>query len=396
MSCIERTVEDVQKLIHHAKLTEDELLPVTQTLEFSPEYGEASQEMVMMEVDPTLLSTMKQGDSIVLRGDPEAGVVLCTNNKTYEVREAETSNSLVLVPQLALPSKDSTGERTLENCQVCSIHYKYLELRPCKPRVEKLQQVLEEHPYSGPQEDDLTDTSKGKKYAWNDLLNRVQCSEEELDQALRDLEAYHIYGFWQILEFDYRFKVVSHILQLIETKSWALDCVPYKESVEILSELEPRAVMVQCFEYYLAPTDNENESGDALYTLQDDKICRLCAEVLLKSADKYNLNEFLSIWQQSVPEGLTTNMSQLEGLALVDRSGSADAISYFPVSSLPSGIQERFNCLFETREKWSIEEIRPYIMDLTGEKTPVNALLTKYARASTSNGIKYYSGRHAR
>lgn len=45
-------------------------------------------------------------------------------------------------------------------------------------------------------------------------------------------------------------------------------------------------------------------SDDFLYSLQDDKVCRLCAEVLLKSADKYNLNEFLSIWQQSVPEGM--------------------------------------------------------------------------------------------
>lgn len=47
-------------------------------------------------------------------------------------------------------------------------------------------------------------------------------------------------------------------------------------------------------------------SGDPLYTLQDDKVCRLCAEVLLKSADKYNLSEFLSIWQQSVPEGMNS------------------------------------------------------------------------------------------
>ena len=44
-------------------------------------------------------------------------------------------------------------------------------------------------------------------------------------------------------------------------------------------------------------------AGDELYTLNDDKICRLCAEVLLKPAGKFNLSEFLTIWQQSVPEG---------------------------------------------------------------------------------------------
>lgn len=68
-------------------------------------------------------------------------------------------------------------------------------------------------------------------------------------------------GFWQLLEFEYRFKVVSHILQLIETKSWDLDCVPYRESIEYLSELEPQTVMTQCFEYYLSPVNKENETG---------------------------------------------------------------------------------------------------------------------------------------
>lgn len=59
---LDRTLEDVKKLIHHAKLTEDELLPVTQTLEFSPEFGEASEEVVVMEVDQALLTTIVQGD----------------------------------------------------------------------------------------------------------------------------------------------------------------------------------------------------------------------------------------------------------------------------------------------------------------------------------------------
>lgn len=59
--------------------------------------------------------------------------------------------------------------------------------------------------------------------------------------------------------------------------------------------------------------------------------------------------------------GLTTSLRQLEGLALVDRSSSSDAISYFPVTNLPLDIQDRFNTLFATRDKWTFEEIRPYI-----------------------------------
>lgn len=395
MTCIGRTVEDVKKLIHHAKLTEGELLPVTQTLEFTPDFGEDRDSTVLLELDAKLFETLKEGESGVLRGDPEDGAVFCTKGKTYEVREAETSNSLVLVPQLSFAdSLEKSGERKIQNSQVCGIHYTYLELRPCKPRIQKLRVLLAERPYSGP--DAQEEEGDGQKYCWNDLLDRIQCSEEELDKALLEMEAYHLYGFWQVLEFDYRFKVVSHILNLIEEKSLPLDGIPRISTIKVLSELEPRPVITQCFDYYLKPTGVDTDDGDSFYTLIDDKICRICAEVLLKPAGKFNLSEFLSIWQQSVPEGLTTNLSQLEGLALVDRSSTPEVISHFPVSSMPQDIHERFSYLFETRERWTLDEIRPYVMDLAGEKTPVNAILTKYARASTQNGIKYYSGKHAR
>ncbi|XP_068246946.1 sister chromatid cohesion protein DCC1 isoform X1 [Palaemon carinicauda] len=391
MSCIDRSVDDVKKLIHHAKLTNDELLPVTQTLEFTENYGEGGGKTLLFEANSELLETLKKGDRLIFRGDPEAGAVLCTKNKTYEVRDAETSNSLVLLPEFTFSdSMQAEGERSLINRRVKAIHHSYLEVRPCKPRLQKLRQMLNERPFNGDQE------MEGERYCLNDLLDRVQCSEEELDQALLDVEAYHLYGFWQILDFDYRFKVVSDILNLIETNKWPLDNVPRIATIRVLSESEPRAVISQCFEYYLKPTGNITDEGDELYTLNDDKVCRLCAEVLLKPAGKFNLNDFLTIWQQSVPEGLTTNLAQLEGIALVDRSCTPEIISHFPACNLTEDIQERFAFLFETKDKWTFDEIRPYIEDLATNATPVSALLTKYARASTKDGIKYYTGRHVK
>ncbi|KAK7075134.1 Sister chromatid cohesion protein DCC1 [Halocaridina rubra] len=395
MSCIGRSVEDVQKLIHHAKLTEDELMPLTQTLEFGKEFGEDSSKTLLMEVESSLLENLKRGDKLILRGDPDAGAVLCTRDKTFEVREAETSNSMVLLPMISLPgSMEAKGDRLLFHHEVQAIHHTYLEVRTCKPRLQKLHQMLNERPFCGNENQD--ENMEGERYSLDDLLNCVQCSEEELERALHDIEAYHLYGFWQILDFDYRFKVVSDILNLIESKSWPLDSVPRVETIRTLSEFEPRPVVSQCFEYYLKPIGRVTDDGDDLYTLHDDKVCRLCAEILLKPAGKFNLREFLTIWQQSVPEGLTTNLSQLEGLALVDRSCTPEIISHFPVTNLTEDVQDRFIYLFETREKWTLDEIRPYIEDLASNKTPVSAILTKYARASTKDGIKYYTGRHTK
>lgn len=73
-----------------------------------------------------------------------------------------------------------------------------------------------------------------------------------------------ISGFWQVLEFDYRFKVVSHILNLIEEKSLPLDGIPRISTIKVLSELEPRPVITQCFDYYLKPTGVDTDDGKML------------------------------------------------------------------------------------------------------------------------------------
>lgn len=41
---------------------------------------------------------------VVIRGDPNEEAVLCTEDKTFELRSADTSNALLIAPSLALHS----------------------------------------------------------------------------------------------------------------------------------------------------------------------------------------------------------------------------------------------------------------------------------------------------
>lgn len=51
---------------------------------------------------------------------------------------------------------------------------------------------------------------------------------------------------------------------------------------------------------------------EVYFELNEDKICRVTAEMLLQNAVKFNLAEFQEVWQQSVPEGMTTQLDQLK------------------------------------------------------------------------------------
>jgi sister chromatid cohesion protein DCC1 len=58
---------------------------------------------------------------------------------------------------------------------------------------------------------------------------------------------------------------------------------------------------------------------------------------------------------------MQTSEKYLEGIALMDRNSKPEVIWYFSEIDLPEDINERIRILFQTREKWTLDEIRPYI-----------------------------------
>ncbi|XP_034242645.1 sister chromatid cohesion protein DCC1 isoform X2 [Thrips palmi] len=338
---------------------------------------------------------MNQGESLVFRGDKNESAVMCTKNRTFDVKVAEISNALALVPEILwggdTKSNSSHEERTLSNKCVAKIFYEYLEVRPCGPRLQKLRSLLDKGQYSGPEYESEVQDSGVKLYTLHDLLHCIQASEEELLTALKENFVCCINGHWRFLEFNYHFRVLSLILGLVDENSWPLNGVVRGEVLETLSDVVPTVILDHLLDWYCT----ENSDG-LTCTLRDDRICRYLGEVLLRPAGKFNLRDFLSAWQQSVPEGMVTDMKYLEGVAIKDISCQPQVVRFFPEWELPEDIAERFRILFHTREKWTIDDIRPYVERLTTNKMNVNALLTKYARASTLNGVKLYSARHGK
>jgi hypothetical protein len=70
--------------------------------------------------------------------------------------------------------------------------------------------------------------------------------------------------------------------------------------------------------------------------------------------------------------------------------GSEYYYKYFPRELLPTDIHMRFKALFSERERWSLEDILPYINDLIGKSLDfktVQDMLTVHARiAPTGDG----------
>ncbi|XP_045159558.1 sister chromatid cohesion protein DCC1-like [Mercenaria mercenaria] len=395
-----RCLTEIDAVLDFAKLTRDEIKPKTQSIYFSHQLD--SDGIKLLELDKTVVQALENGKKVVIRGDKEDSAVLCTDEHTYDIKEGEVSNAMLLLTDLTLGNDlEAAGDPQVEYREVNTVIHTFYELRPCKPRLAKLRTMLQENQYSG-QACEEDEDHQGKKYTFNEILDLVQGSETEILKALDKMQALVIDGFWRVLDFDFLVQVMTHLLQLCDENDWTQSGIPIEECVFVLQELFPRNVIghvLKNFSKKISPKTDDDDDENRMqididyYRLDEDKVCRFFAEQILKHARKFNLNQFLSTWEKSVPEGMKTNLFQLEGMALIDRESTPEVISYLSVDNLPEDIAERFDALFRTKDKWRLEEITPYIKDLETDKMNITAMLTKFARASTTNGVKMYNSR---
>ncbi|XP_024064360.2 sister chromatid cohesion protein DCC1 isoform X2 [Terrapene carolina triunguis] len=360
-----RSREEVEATLHIAKLNPAELLPPVHCLSFSPRASAG--ECCLLQLEPGLCAALEAGHSLVIRGEKDEQAVLCSKDKTYDMKIADTSNMLLFIPGCKTPEQLLADQASCNiiHAQIAGFSNNYWELRKCRPKLKKLKKLLMENPYEGPdseREKALSDS----KYTMEDLLDRIQASEEEILHQLQVINACKIEGICPYSK------------------------VPLSICLQELGPLEPEEMIQHILLSYGMKYTDEDE---VYFEMNADKICTATAQMLLQNAVKFNLAEFQEVWQQSVPEGLTTRLDQLKGLALLDRYSRPETIFLLKVEELPEDNQERFNRLFTIREKWTEADIAPYIQDLCAEKQTVAALLTKYARSSMQNGVKVYNSR---
>jgi len=383
----ERSLGDVTDMISHAKLIESDLLPLSQVVSFTTSM--MGEEMKLLEVTKDVAECLKSGDILTIRGDESENAVLCSSNKTFEIKEAETSNSLMMLDKVILPAdiekKNSDSGRKLGWSTVGGVFHKYVEIIEIRPKLRKIKEVLSQNLYN---EDTRRENKKG--VSLSDLLETIQASEEELRQGLQHYECVSVSDTWFMLDQDYQMMVLSRILKFFDENSWKFDMVHKTETVVALSELVNEEIVSQVFDLYCDKIDSDD------FKLNREKVSRFYGDFLLAANSGYVLPEFLEMWQKVVPDGVETNIDQLSSLVLVDNEKSPPVIKRFSEEDLPPGIIDRLSILFNARERWTLAEISPFIEPLTTKKLNVNALLTKYARPLNVNGVKYFCSKHGK
>ncbi|XP_058067082.1 sister chromatid cohesion protein DCC1 [Anopheles bellator] len=410
-----RTVDDVRLIVKQAKL--DNLTNTAQAIYYPHEDDHELANIKLLEVDDHILEAIQNCEDVCFKGALNEKVVFCTQSRTYEVKEAEISNSLLLVRNLKMaqatsrsPIKspksggvntsldNSTEEENVdapidtidevERRDVAKIFHDYFELRQVRPKYRKIIDLLRLTRYAGPENEHLIDRSL--LFRFNQLLDTVQCSKDEFQEGLRKYRAIEVEERIRMLDIEYEYRVVTLLLALISENSWQPDEIDKEVTFESMQGIVPYEVVDGIFDIYTTPSERVAER----FCYREGLVCALFAEKILQHGLKFHIDEFLVTWQESLPEGFEVDEKYLRGIGIVDREGAVPCVRGLNEADLPMNLLVRLSTLFRTKERWNLEQIEPFIECFATPTVGVTSLLAKYTRSLVEKGVRIYVSKH--
>ncbi|CAA3022520.1 sister chromatid cohesion DCC1 [Olea europaea subsp. europaea] len=337
-------------------------------------------DITLLEIDETLIPDILQ-QRVTIRGQPDEDAVLCTQSKTYALKYVGTSNSVLLIP----PSDKAVKECNDINIPVASVIKVapgIMEVVEVAPKLDKLKFLLSQNPYSFDEASDMDISHERMNtglFSWDNLVDEVQASNEELRSGLQALSAVEIYGYWRVLDDKYMDMILNILLHDVILNDWSFNAL---NEDEVLRALEtdgfPCNIAMHCLKVYGNKVE-EHVGGSCVWRLEERRICVHFAREILKSS-KMKMEKFMAEWIRKVPDGMHASFDMLEGEVLTEKLGIETLIYHFSVSSLPSTPAERFKILFRERQKWEWKDLQPYIRDLRVPGLSAEAILLKYTR----------------
>lgn len=257
--------------------------------------------------------------SATIKGDPDDEACLCTPDRTFVLRLAESSNTHYLIPS-QVSSEPAGGVLS-----IAASNGTYYEVKPSVPRLVKLRRTLAQHAYAGPNEpaameDDVENGADAGALAptTEQLRATIQCGDEQLFEALRAMHAVQIDGRWRGLEITYRHNVTEALLNLITEHDWPAAEVPVGALLEQLSadfpDFTPQ-VGRHCLEAVCAHALPElGPAGLApglTAPLDPTKVAIFHAENMLREQPRWSKPDFVEGWKAVAPSDVELELSLL-------------------------------------------------------------------------------------
>jgi sister chromatid cohesion protein DCC1 len=226
---------------------------------------------------PCALQLQTGGARLVGDGDNDA--VLCTADKTYEVKKVETSNAVCMVPPVP-----HGAPLPLQFC-IEAIKDDFFELRLIPARLDRLKALLKSSEYRGRDGEGLLPA--GVLLTRRQLEDRVQASAAELDLALAALGAIDFNGYVRVLSVDIIKDSVKQLLDVILECGWKLSSISMAKCRQHLSDVDPLLLSqaLGWLGHRVYGSSSSSSSSDE-WELDERKVASWSAEIIMSHGVK--------------------------------------------------------------------------------------------------------------
>ncbi|KAK9794336.1 hypothetical protein WJX73_004181 [Symbiochloris irregularis] len=372
-------------------------------------------DLLLLEVDDKLLEEITD-ITVTIKGERDGEAVLCTQDKTYALKQVETTNTVLLVEgraegnsQAPTPAKGAgpNNNGLLSQIQqnakadanekvtavaLCASH---LELQQTAPQFAPVHKMLQAHAYGREDEsehmdaDGDADMAEGRSReppSFQDLLDDCQASSSELQEELDRCGAVQLDGLWRAMDGEYVAMLTDMLLLTVQQHGWSLTDVPEAGMCEALGADGYDGRLVRhCLSRLGKPCSSTEEPA---WHLGNEQVCMHVARKLLKGQSRWALSEFEERWVEELPQEMQPHVSMLKAEVLTETLSGEHILKYFPESRLSKIPEQRFAQLFQARARWKLDDLEPFLQGLQAPGQSIESLLLRHARGSQPNPNK--------
>lgn len=225
----------------------------------------------------------------------------------------------------------------------------------------------------------------------------IQASAAELEHGLKDRHVFELNGFCRMLDPSYAIILFDALITNAVIHNVDATAMQTDDAMACmrLYQRDPDPVLAAC----LTSTCDPVQAG---WSYNAKRAHRLAGQVVLASSRgrEWLRHDFESAWRALVPNEIPfeADWDTLAGLyvELEPRTLGAKIehrLTYFPASELPLDPAQRFAKLFERKEKWTPDQMKPFLDPISPNHKATEALLLKFTRTQNLKGQRLLGSR---
>lgn len=328
----------------------------------------------LIQLPPDLLEAVKSNEPLMFKeGQPT--IVLCSNDKTWSIRQNDHSNSVLHLKQFNSNS-DSSNEN---DYSIISYANTTFELEPAL--IENPTLDISRVPILN--SFDSYDTIK--TITFDNLIKNSPCSYNEGKSLFNKMNGCIIDNYCFILSNNYTTRLLN--LFIMSLLAYNIDLDKFKEidAIEAIYKDDSCEDNKQVFNTIIHKFCNKIVEVDKniFWKLDKDNISKWYGIIALKkfAMKEINILEFLQSWRSEFPPffEISIEIDILKGNYCRPKESS---ILFIDRSVLPIDPKTRFNYLFEFQNIWNEDDILPFIDDILShnKNIKIKNFLMKYTR----------------